>query len=78
MFARSARYFSQLLSEAQLTKILSAHPNWAISASKTHIETQYDFDNFKDAWEFMSKVAVYAEQEEHHPEWFNVYGTVKV
>ena len=26
----------------------------------------------------MSKVAVYADEKDHHPEWFNVYNTVVV
>jgi 4a-hydroxytetrahydrobiopterin dehydratase len=78
MLAKSSRYFASLLSQSQLTEILSSHPNWSITESKTHIEANYEFKNFAEAWEFMGKVAVYAEQEDHHPEWFNVYNRVKV
>ena len=31
-----------------------------------------------EAWGFMSKVALEAEKADHHPEWFNVYGTVEI
>jgi len=36
------------------------------------------FKNFKSAFAFMSLCADYAEQINHHPEWFNVYNKVKV
>jgi len=36
------------------------------------------FDDFIQAWAFMSKVALYAEKNEHHPEWSNVYNTVNI
>ena len=38
----------------------------------------FKFDDFNLAFEFMTRCATYAEQVNHHPEWFNVYGTVKV
>jgi len=38
----------------------------------------YSFVDFNQAWEFMGKVAVVAEEMEHHPEWFNVYNRVEV
>ena len=38
----------------------------------------YKFSNFIEAFGFMSKVALCAEKMDHHPEWFNVYNTVKV
>mmetsp|Transcript_14066 Transcript_14066/g.30043 ORF Transcript_14066/g.30043 Transcript_14066/m.30043 type:complete len:195 (-) Transcript_14066:372-956(-) len=38
----------------------------------------YSFVDFNQAWEFMGKVAVLAEEMEHHPEWFNVYNRVEV
>lgn len=31
-----------------------------------------------EAFGFMSQVALFAEKMDHHPEWFNVYNTVKV
>ena len=36
------------------------------------------FDDFIQAWAFMSKVALYSEKHNHHPEWFNVYNTVSI
>jgi len=42
------------------------------------IEKTYMFDNFVDAFGFMTKVAIVAEKMDHHPEWFNVYNKVEV
>lgn len=43
------------------------------SAEKTFV-----FTNFIEAFGWMTSVAIYAEKVNHHPEWFNVYKTVKV
>jgi 4a-hydroxytetrahydrobiopterin dehydratase len=42
------------------------------------ITKTFHFLDFNQAWEFMSKVAVLAEEMGHHPEWFNVYNRVEV
>ena len=31
-----------------------------------------------EAWGFMSRVALVAEKMNHHPEWFNVWNTVRI
>jgi len=38
----------------------------------------YRFKDFKQAFAFMTQVALKAEQMDHHPEWFNVYNRVDV
>lgn len=38
----------------------------------------YKFADFSEAWGFMNRAALLAEQMNHHPEWFNVYNTVEV
>ena len=42
------------------------------------IHKEYKFKNFNEAFGFMTRVALQAEKMDHHPEWFNVYNTVKV
>jgi len=39
---------------------------------------EFQFADFSEAWGFMSRVALEAEKMNHHPEWFNVYRTVRV
>lgn len=38
----------------------------------------FKFDDFAQAFGFMSEIAVVAEAMNHHPEWFNVYNRVDV
>jgi 4a-hydroxytetrahydrobiopterin dehydratase len=38
----------------------------------------FEFDNFKDAFAFMAKVAEIAERMNHHPTWTNTYNKVEI
>ena len=38
----------------------------------------FKFDDFKQAFSFMTSLAMKAEQINHHPEWENVYNKVKI
>jgi 4a-hydroxytetrahydrobiopterin dehydratase len=42
------------------------------------LEKEFRFPNFVSAFAFMTQVALLAEKLNHHPEWFNVYGTVRI
>lgn len=39
---------------------------------------EFVFDDFINAWAFMSKVAIVAEKMNHHPNWTNVYNKVTI
>jgi 4a-hydroxytetrahydrobiopterin dehydratase len=39
---------------------------------------KFEFADFKDAFAFMSKVAVLAEEKQHHPRWTNEWNTVEI
>ena len=43
-----------------------------------YIERSFEFEDFQQAFAFMTRVALYAEKHDHHPEWFNVYNRVKI
>lgn len=51
---------------------------WTMAADRDAIEKTYQFENFVAAFGFMTKAAIWAEKLNHHPEWSNVYRTVKV
>ncbi|MBN4074982.1 MAG: 4a-hydroxytetrahydrobiopterin dehydratase [SAR86 cluster bacterium] len=57
-----------------LNEPLESH--WILDSGK--LSKTFVFKNFIEAFGFMSKVALYAEKVNHHPEWFNVYKTVAV
>ena len=42
------------------------------------IQKAYRFEDFNEAFGFMTRVAIRADQLDHHPEWFNVYNRVEV
>lgn len=49
---------------------------WEIIDAK--LSRTFVFKNFVEAFGFMTRVALHAEKQGHHPEWFNVYKTVEV
>lgn len=64
------------LNDAQIQEALAALPGWELKDGKLHRE--FKFADFVEAWGFMARAALYAQALDHHPEWFNVYGTVRV
>jgi 4a-hydroxytetrahydrobiopterin dehydratase len=59
------------------TAIATLH-GWKVATGKEAIEKTFVFADFKEAFAWMTRVALKAEQMDHHPEWFNVYKTVNV
>ena len=39
---------------------------------------KFQFNNFSEAFAFMTRVAIEAEKMDHHPLWTNVYNTVEI
>lgn len=57
---------------------LSQLRGWSEAPGRDAIAKTFRFANFNVAFGFMSRVALKAEQMDHHPEWFNVYSRVDV
>ncbi len=53
-------------------------PDWQMLEGRDAIARQYRFADFNAAFGFMSRLALYAERVDHHPEWFNVYSRVEI
>ncbi|MBP0483752.1 4a-hydroxytetrahydrobiopterin dehydratase [Sagittula salina] len=51
---------------------------WALVEGRDAIRKTFQFSDFVEAFGFMTKVALYAEKWNHHPEWTNVYNRVEV
>ena len=52
--------------------------DWSFVSDRDAIKKVYTFNNFVEAFGWMSKVAMWAEKMNHHPEWGNVYSKVEV
>ncbi len=66
------------LTEAQRTELLADLSDWKLVEGRDAIQRSFKLKTFKQAWAFMSQVALAAEQLDHHPEWSNVYNRVEI
>ena len=66
----------KLADRAALTPLLEA--GWRMVDGRDAIARSYRFADFNAAWGFMSRVALWAEKWDHHPEWTNVWNRVEV
>jgi 4a-hydroxytetrahydrobiopterin dehydratase len=67
--------YTVLTGEA-LEAALSELPGWVHEGG--FLRRTFVFADFVAAFGWMAQVALVAERMNHHPEWFNVYHTVKV
>ncbi|MEM9548408.1 MAG: 4a-hydroxytetrahydrobiopterin dehydratase [Bacteroidota bacterium] len=50
--------------------------NWR--EENNSLATEFTFQDFSQAWAFMNEVAIAAEKQGHHPNWYNVYNRVEI
>ena len=60
----------------EIAACLESIPEWTVENGKLFRE--FAFSGFVGAFGFMARVALVAEKQNHHPEWFNVYNKVRV
>lgn len=61
-----------------LADVLARLPGWRAVPGRQAIARSFAFADFNAAFGFMARVALIAEQLDHHPEWTNVYRKVDV
>jgi len=66
------------LSDAEIAQLVTELPGWTLRADGLAIERAFRFGDFSEAFAFMTRVALLAEQHDHHPEWSNVYNRVAI
>ena len=66
------------LNEEQITQALNDLDGWVRHSDRDAIQKTFQFNDFNEAFGWMCRVALYAEQQNHHPEWFNVWSRVEV
>ncbi len=69
---------AEKLSQEARANALATLAGWESVKERDAIRRIFEFKDFNDAWGFMSRMALIAEQMDHHPEWFNVYNKVDV
>lgn len=66
------------LTSEERTKALAELHGWHTVAGRDAIHRRFHFGDFNEAFGFMTRVALKAQEMDHHPEWFNVYQTVEI
>jgi 4a-hydroxytetrahydrobiopterin dehydratase len=64
------------LSDEQIKTELTGLSGWSVVNGKLHKD--FIFDDFVEAFGFMTRAAIHIEKMNHHPEWFNVYNKLSV
>ncbi|HUJ42647.1 MAG TPA: 4a-hydroxytetrahydrobiopterin dehydratase [Opitutaceae bacterium] len=64
------------LTPPEIQQELAALPGWAHEGGA--LLKAFTFENFREAFSFMTRVALEAEARDHHPEWTNVYNRVTI
>ena len=67
---------TKLLKAEELLSLQKELPTWQVRGSR--LSKEWQFQNFVEAFGFMTRVAMLAESMNHHPEWSNVYSKVTI
>ena len=66
------------LSDGLRAESLATLPGWTHEPQRDAITRQFTFRDFNEAFGFMARVALAAQQADHHPDWSNSYDTVTI
>lgn len=64
------------LSEKEINDNLESLEGW--SYCDNSLQTSFEFENFKEAFTLMTRIAFEAEAQNHHPDWNNVYNQLEI
>lgn len=64
------------LSKKEIDEKLKEFEGWDFEMDALH--TVFEFEDFKEAFSAMTRIAFEAEKLGHHPEWTNVYNTLEI
>jgi 4a-hydroxytetrahydrobiopterin dehydratase len=63
---------------AERERALAELSQWRFDEQRGGIARSFAFRDFSEAFAFMTRVALAAEQADHHPEWSNVWNKVEI
>lgn len=64
------------LDQETIEERLQKLEGWEYSEDAIH--TSIEFENFKEAFATMTRIAFEAEAQDHHPDWSNVYNELSI
>ncbi|MDQ7917673.1 4a-hydroxytetrahydrobiopterin dehydratase [Mesonia sp. MT50] len=64
------------LSEKEIKNKLKDFEGWEFHDDS--IQTKFEFQDFKETFSIMTRIAFEAEAQQHHPEWTNVFNTLSI
>ena len=66
------------LTDEERDAALASLTEWQDVEGRDAITRSYKFKDFNEAFGWMTRVGMVAEKMDHHPEWANVYNSIKV
>ena len=66
------------LAREEVIAALTGLTGWQRLSGRDAIGRSFKFKNFRQAFAFMTEVALLAEKADHHPEWTNVYNRLDI
>ena len=66
------------LTPEERAEALDQLADWDFDDARDALTRQFLFADFSEAFGFMTRVAMLAEVQDHHPEWFNVWNRVDI
>ena len=66
------------LSDNDIAAAMAELTGWSLREDRLAISRRFVFADFGAAFAFMTRVALYAEKADHHPEWANVWNRVDI
>jgi 4a-hydroxytetrahydrobiopterin dehydratase len=64
------------LTDFEIARKLESLEDWDFYDNA--LNTDFEFDNFKDCMSAMNRIAFECEALNHHPEWTNIYNTLDI
>ena len=69
---------TSLITATQRNQLAHELPDWQMLEGRDAIYRQFVFKDFSEAFAFMTRIALHAEKNNHHPEWLNVWNRVEI
>ena len=73
-----AENMTEKLSASARNAAIAQLDGWSLAQDGEAITKSFKFDDFSEAFAFMTRVALLAEKADHHPDWRNVWNRVEI